>query len=177
MILNVLLPEEKEKVVNTNGQQSWLVFQLHLRAQILNSWSFKVVKTGSSSEFAQICSTVSQEQHAVQIFKLMLYNEELWPISEADYHLKERVMQDSVWGVEQWKPQRRRSNTWVNRIFSLLIISSDRSSYSDSGLYYSVCSSSRHFLRFRAFLPTYLVFRFENWMQIDNNWPWGPWGL
>ena len=37
MILNVLLPEEKEKVVNANGQQSWLVFQLHLRAQILNS--------------------------------------------------------------------------------------------------------------------------------------------
>ena len=90
MILNVLLPEEKEKVVNANGQQSWLVFQLHLRAQILNSWSFKVVKTGSSSEFAQICSAVSEEQDAVKIFSLMLmqYNEELWPISEADYHLR-----------------------------------------------------------------------------------------
>ena len=34
-----------------------------------------------------------------------------------------------------------------------------------------------HFLRFWAFLPIYLVFLFENWMQIDNNWPWGPWWL
>ena len=52
-----------------------------------------------------------------------------------------------------------------------IFISSDRSSYSDSGLLY-VCSKG-HFLRFWAFLPKYLVFLFENWMQIDNNWPWG----
>ena len=57
-----------------------------------------------------------------------------------------------------------------------LFVSSDRSSYSDSGLLYNVRSSG-HFLRFRAFLPIYLVFLFENWMQIDNNWPWGPWWL
>ena len=42
--------------------------------------------------------------------------------------------------------------------------------------YYSIRSAG-HFLRFRAFLPLYLVFLFENWMQIDNNWPWGPWWL
>ena len=56
----------------------------------------------------------------------------------------------------------------------IFVVSSDRSSYSDSGLLYNVRG---HFLRFRAFLPIYLVFLFENWMQIDNNWPWGPWWL
>ena len=45
----------------------------------------------------------------------------------------------------------------------VVIVSSDRSSYSDSGLLYNVrSSSSGHFLRFRAFLPIYLVFLFEN---------------
>ena len=31
---------------------------------------------------------------------------------------------------------------------------------------------SGNFFRFWAFLPIYLVFLFENWIQIDNNWPW-----
>ena len=53
-------------------------------------------------------------------------------------------------------------------ISSLFIFSSDRSSYSDGGLLYMI----RHFLKFWAFLPIYLVFLFENWMQIDYNWPW-----
>ena len=44
-------------------------------------------------------------------------------------------------------------------------------------VYYTSAAQRSHFLRFRAFLPIYLVFLFENWMQIDNNWPWGPWWL
>ena len=49
-------------------------------------------------------------------------------------------------------------------------ITSDRSSYSDSGLLYVRSGScGGHFLRFRAFLPIYFVFLFENGMQIDNN--------
>ena len=45
-------------------------------------------------------------------------------------------------------------------------------------VYYTTSAAAAgHFLRFLAFLPIYLVFLFENWMQIDNNWPWGPWWL
>ena len=54
-------------------------------------------------------------------------------------------------------------------------ISSDRSSYSDSVLL--LVRGKGNFFRFWAFMPIYLVFLFENWMQIDNNWPWGPWWL
>ena len=36
--------------------------------------------------------------------------------------------------------------------------------------YYSI-GSAGHFLKFRAFLPLYLVFLFENWLHFDNNWP------
>ena len=56
-------------------------------------------------------------------------------------------------------------------ILSLIIVvsfvSSDRSSYSDGGLIYI---DTVTFLRFWAFLPIHLVFLFENWMHIDNNW-------
>ena len=50
-------------------------------------------------------------------------------------------------------------------IIITIIISSDRSSYSGGGLLYV----RSHFLRFRAFLPIYLVFLFKNGMQINNN--------
>ena len=63
---------------------------------------------------------------------------------------------------------------WIKNLKK--VVSSDRSSYKDSGLLYNVRSAS-HFLRFQAFLPIYLVFLYENWIQIDNNWPWGPWWL
>ena len=35
----------------------------------------------------------------------------------------------------------------------------------------------RYFLRFWAFLPIHLVYLFENWMQINNNWPWTSFSL
>ena len=57
---------------------------------------------------------------------------------------------------------------------SFTVVSSDRSSYSESVL---LLVRKGNFFRFWAFLPIYLVFLFENWMQIDNNWPWGPWWL
>ena len=44
---------------------------------------------------------------------------------------------------------------------TVCFISSDRSSYSDCGILY-IDSQASHFLRFRAFLPIYLVFHFEN---------------
>ena len=36
---------------------------------------------------------------------------------------------------------------------------------------------SGYFLKFWVFLPIHLVFLFENWMQIDNNWPWVSFSL
>ena len=63
------------------------------------------------------------------------------------------------------------SSLWLHPSIIIIFISSDRSSYSDSGLLY-INVRKGHFLKFWAFLPIYLVFLFANWMKIDNNWPW-----
>ena len=64
---------------------------------------------------------------------------------------------------------------WRLKLCILDFVRSDRSSYSDSVL--GEIRARPNFLRFWAFLPIYLVFLFENWMQIDNNLLWGPWWL
>ena len=54
------------------------------------------------------------------------------------------------------------------------VFSSDRSSYSDGGLFCIYIGPRSHF---HAFMPIHLVFLFENWMQINNNWPWTSFSL
>jgi len=108
----------------------------------------------------------------------LLLNIHCWP-SHPTVRPQYQLVQDTTWiynicvhvkVVNMWK-------TCVNREFLVIqyehfsIFSSDRSSYSDSVL---LLVMAGNFFRFWAFLPIYLVFLFENWMQVDNNWPLDP---